>query len=128
MIMFHFLSLLLIPSLIPDVFSCGQTSTQTIAHVLHVFSFSNHFIDLDYSSSDGDNGIDYPIDLFGAGIDQQEYIDDEFGLFYHVEDDEDDDDEDNLTLFGKKKMIIIIELRAEYTRFLIEYQSLDVSA
>ena len=104
-----------------------DTHTESTGHVLHIFSLSNHFIDLDYSSSDGDNGIDYPIDLFSAGIDQQEYINDEFGLFYHDgDDDDDDDDEDNLTLFGK--MIIMIELRAEYMRFLIEYPSLDVSA
>ena len=83
-----------------------HTHTYPFVHVLHVFD--HHFIDLDYSSSDGDNG-DYPIDLFGQGIDQREYLNDGFGLFYH---DDDDEEEDNLTLFGK--MIIMIELLAEY--------------
>jgi len=60
------------------------------------------FNDLDHNQSDCDN-TDYPINLFGVPIYQQEHINDEFGLF------NDDDDEDNLTLFGK--MIIMIKLR-----------------
>jgi hypothetical protein len=62
------------------------------------------FNDLDYSASDCDND-DYPIDPLVIPIHQQEYINDEFGLF------DDDDDEDNLTLFGK--MIIMIKLRGK---------------
>ncbi len=68
------------------------------------YVFYDYLIDLDSSPSDCDND-DYPINRFPLAINQQEHINDEFGLFNN---DDDDDDDDNLTLFGK--MIIMIKL------------------